>query len=746
MVNFVSPGVYVIEKDISDYTPSINPTVVGIVGFATKGPGNKPTLITSAENLKKTFGEPQETLAGQGLEGALEILKDCNQVYYVRAVDTATSADASTVVRMGSAPAIGVSAGAFGVTSSIYLKVKITDNNGTVPSEFLTPRSYSVPAGLTVGGAAATSQAAAMKSVLGGDLQADKVGSYFNEHDTDLTGRTVGMLGNFIVGNYAGSGATLSVSAYSSSDYDAAKGTRVLLALDGSGNPSACTAAGLPNADRTDDLPYRHALVSSLTVKGFTFVDASATSGLGYKVESLHPGTGYNTSTNADGATLGIQAQVTPLGNRDAIFNVLSQGAQEENRVVSLVGSGAYIEDQVNTGDTESVNGFKSQFIKGNLFADNAIFSDNKLTYYQSYTSSLGAGKFIHMVGGAPSAAINETLNYQSFLGTGVNASAASPRFVKLIEGTRNMFNGANGDGNGNTTQEATALIGVTAPKRTGIQALDDELAPVTIACVPGITDQDVQNGLVSLAESKGNFLAVLGTPIGIGQPQDAIQFANGTSPYRSAALNSSYAALYYPAVKKLQVEFGKDMWFDPAIFGVKVMAKTDTIADVWFAPAGLQRGKLSVTDVEVDLNQGDRDSLYGNGNCINPITNFGADGVVIFGQRTTQRQPTALDRINVRRLMIYIKRLVEASTKRFIFEPNDPLTQERITNLLTPAFADIQQRRGITSFRVICDETVNTPERVDRNELWCKVLIKPTKAAEMLVFELNVTNQATSF
>ena len=744
MVNFVSPGVYVIEKDISDYTPSINPTVVGIVGFATKGPGNKPTLITSAENLKKTFGEPQETLAGQGLEGALEILKDCNQVYYVRAVDTATSADASTVVRMGSAPAIGVSAGAFGVTSSIYLKVQITDNNGTTPAEFLSPRSYSIPAGLTVGGAAATSQAAAMKSVIGGDLQADKFGSYFNEHDTDLTGRTVGMLGNFLVANYAGSGATLSVSAYTNSAFT--EGTRVLLALDGSGNPSACTVDGLPNADRDTDATYQHALVSSLTVKGFTFVDGSATSGLGYKVESLYPGTGYNTSTNADGATLGIQAQVRPLGNRDTIFNVLSQGAQEENRVVSLVGSGVYIEDQINTGDTESVNGFKSQYVKGNLIADNAIFSDSKLTYYQSYTSSLGAGTFVHMVGGPPSAAISETLNYQSYLGTATNASAASPRFVKLIEGTRNMVDGANGDGNGNTTQEATALIGVTAPKRTGMQALDDELAPVTIALVPGITDQDVQNSLVSLAESKGNFLAVLGTPIGIGQPQDAIQFANGTSPYRSAALNSSYAALYYPAVKKLQVEFGKDMWFDPAIFGVKVMARTDTVADVWFAPAGLQRGKLNVADVEVDLNQGDRDSLYGNGNCINPITNFGADGVVVFGQRTTQRQPTALDRINVRRLMIYIKRVVESATKRFIFEPNDPLTQERITNLLTPTFTDIQQRRGITSFRVICDETVNTPERVDRNELWCKILIKPTKAAEMLVFELNVTNQATSF
>ena len=95
---------------------------------------------------------------------------------------------------------------------------------------------------------------------------------------------------------------------------------------------------------------------------------------------------------------------------------------------------------------------------------------------------------------------------------------------------------------------------------------------------------------------------------------------------------------------------------------------------------------------------------------------------------------------------MLFIKATIEASTKRFVFEPNDVVTQERITDLLQPFFADVQARRGIQEFKVICDATVNTPVRVDRNELWCKIMIKPTKAAEILIFELNITSQSASF
>ena len=175
-------------------------------------------------------------------------------------------------------------------------------------------------------------------------------------------------------------------------------------------------------------------------------------------------------------------------------------------------------------------------------------------------------------------------------------------------------------------------------------------------------------------------------------------------------------------------------------------MCFTDEVADPWFAPAGLSRGRLTQPiDVEVKLNQGDRDALYGPGNIVNPITKFNTDGIVIYGQRTGQRAPTALDRINVRRLMIFLRRMVLQSTRRFVFEPNDPVTWEAVRSVINPALADIQQRRGITAFQTVCDSTTNTPLRVDRNELWCKIILKPTKTAEILVFELNLTNQSAS-
>ena len=94
---------------------------------------------------------------------------------------------------------------------------------------------------------------------------------------------------------------------------------------------------------------------------------------------------------------------------------------------------------------------------------------------------------------------------------------------------------------------------------------------------------------------------------------------------------------------------------------------------------------------------------------------------------------------------MVYLKRVITAATLNFVFEPNDKMTQETIQNVVSPMLGDIQRRRGITEFKVICDETVNTPVRVDRNELWCKVFIKPTKAAEVLIFELNITNQSAN-
>jgi len=316
-------------------------------------------------------------------------------------------------------------------------------------------------------------------------------------------------------------------------------------------------------------------------------------------------------------------------------------------------------------------------------------------------------------------------------------------RFNKLVEGNYSLAGGTNGDGDVNTL----VGTGATEPK-TGVHAFEDESLNVGIALVPGVYNEAVQNELISVAESTQAFLALVSPPYGIGTTQDAIDWHNGkstTTAYsRTSAINSSYAAIFFPHVKVFSTFDKKDRWYDPTIFAARQMAFTDSVADSWFAPAGFRRGRLTKpTDVEVKITQGDRDSMYSGGNAINPISSFPQQGITIFGQRTAQRSPSALDRINVRRLMIYIRKVLLQGTGRFVFEPNDEFTWEQLEAALNPFLDDILRRRGIQDFRVICDETVNTPARVDRNELWCKVILKPTKTAEIIIFELNLTSQS---
>jgi phage tail sheath protein FI len=142
-------------------------------------------------------------------------------------------------------------------------------------------------------------------------------------------------------------------------------------------------------------------------------------------------------------------------------------------------------------------------------------------------------------------------------------------------------------------------------------------------------------------------------------------------------------------------------------------------------------------------VNQGDRDALYSN--ALNPIHKDPTGGIVVFGQKTTQRIPTALDRVNVRRLMIFVRKTLLQLGKPFQFEPNDAFTWEQVEAAIDPFLSDLIARRAIVEGAVKCDGTTNTPLRVDRNELWCSITIKPTKVAETVVFEVNLTNQAAT-
>lgn len=730
MTTYVSPGVYTIEKDISEYAPSINTSIVGVVGFASKGPTNKATLITNQNNLVRNFGEPSEGITGQALEGALEILEQTNSLYFVRAASS-DAADASALMSIGSCPTILVSGGGsftagegFGVGSALTLRIQVYDNSGT--AQF--PDNDSAGKDFTINTGTATGQGEALRKVLGGGLDSDKIGCFFNGPTDSPTG--LGLSG-MIFGSFAGSGASIGVSACSGTSFNPTTD-------DGATDSGVSCLSMCYGPSAAINFGASGELASSVRVFGTSIVKTGEDSAA-YAVESIYPGTGYNGGTTTAGDTSGNSISIESLGADKFTLVVNEDGTAAESFKTSFVGSGAFIEDVINTGETN----LKSDVIKGNLIKENADATAASITDFAGILSGvIGVKNFL-----MSTQYFNPRANYTGGTSTFIRTDEShdGPRFNKLLATTtaESLAGGTAG------TEGATELIGSNAvTPKTGMQALDDPTLNIGIALVPGIYTESVQNNLITLAETTQNFLALVAPPYAIGTVQDAIDWSNGksssTAGSRSSAINSSYAAIYWPHVKVFSTFDGKDRFYDPSIFAARQMAFTDAIADSWFAPAGFRRGRLTKpSDIEVKLNQGDRDSLYSGGNVVNPIVSFPQQGITIFGQRTAQRSPSALDRINVRRLMIYIRKVILAGTQRFVFEPNDEFTWSQIEGVLNPFLDDIRRRRGITEFRVVCDETVNTPIRVDRNELWTKVLIKPTKTAEILIFEINLTNQS---
>jgi phage tail sheath protein FI len=709
--NYVSPGVYTVEKDISDFTPSINTSIVGIVGFASKGPTNKATLITDQESLVRTFGQPSEAINGQGLEGALEILEQTNSVYFIRCAD-ADALDASATVSVGHCPAIAVSGQAnndatarYGIEVPVTLRIQVKDSQGVAKfsDNGGAGRDY------VVNVPNARSQSEALRSVIGGALDADLAG-VFNAGSFDSG---LGLSGA-IVGSFAGSGAELTAKICEGTTFNEASGiANALRAFDPTADPTA--NFGISSTGES----------SSITVKGAQ-ITTTGTNSLSYLVQSIHPGAGYNGGVRANGDTSGNSITLTSLGSQNFVVGVNEQGVALETFKASLVASGVFLENVINTGETNTT----SRVIKGNIVRDGSDVSVTALTNFADSISLLTTGPFA-----------------TSFNGS-VTAAATGGRFAKLVgTAATNLAGGTNGIA-ATENGRSTALIGdATKEPKTGMQALDDDVINVGVALVPGVATQEVQNALITLAETTQDFMALVAPPYAVGTVQDAIDWTNGqssTTGSRTTAINSSFAAVHWPWVKVFSTFDGKDRWYDPSIFAARQMAYTDSVADTWFAPAGFRRGRLTKpTEVEVKLNQGDRDSLYSGGNIVNPIVSFPQQGLTIFGQRTGQRSPSSLDRINIRRLMIYVRKVILASTQRFVFEPNDEFTWSQIEGVVNPFLDDIRRRRGITEFRVVCDETTNTPLRVDRNELWTKVLLKPTKTAEVIVFEINLTNQS---
>ena len=259
---------------------------------------------------------------------------------------------------------------------------------------------------------------------------------------------------------------------------------------------------------------------------------------------------------------------------------------------------------------------------------------------------------------------------------------------------------------------------------------------------VPGVTLGDgplssLADDVVAVCEGRGDSMAII----------DTTAYGSTVSQAVTAAttIGSSYGAAYYPWVQVFSNNLGKAVWCPPSVVMGGVFAFNDQVGAEWFAPAGLSRGGIqSVLRAERRLSQDDRDTLYDAN--VNPLASFPGEGVVAFGQKTLQKKATALDRINVRRLLITLKNFLGQVGRSLVFEQNTATTRNRFLSVAEPYLESVVQRQGLYAFKIVMDDSNNTSDVIDRNQLVGQIYLQPSKTAEFIVLDFTVLPTGAAF
>lgn len=316
-------------------------------------------------------------------------------------------------------------------------------------------------------------------------------------------------------------------------------------------------------------------------------------------------------------------------------------------------------------------------------------------------------------------------------------------------------FNNTRDLGDDETEKTSYALKSIL----TAIEMVSDpEVVEMNALLVPGVQALQVHEKMLAACENRGDSIAIIdpqGDYLGKAETHQtsAVDVASAISYLKDTlSANTSYGTAYFPSVLVRDPNSSATIWMPPSVVALGTYGYGEKNAELWFAPAGFNRGGLSeggtgglpVIGVSYKLNSKERDDLYSAN--INPIASFPAEGIVIFGQKTLQVTPSALDRVNVRRLMNYIKKEISRMAATVLFDQNVQITWDRFTGQVLPFLASVQARYGLSDYKVILDKTTTTPDLIDRNILYAKIFLKPTRAIEFIALDFNITNSGASF
>jgi len=717
----VSPGVFSNEIDASFLPAAIGDIGAAVVGPTVKGPALLPTVVSSYSEFQAIFGDTfksgSTTLQYLTSHTAQEYLKHAGKLTVVRILDGTPLRANATVLTAGSTSPTGLT---YGVGGLAIL--------GTEESATYVISSSTVSSTQFIGQASPNT-----------DSSTDDIRFFFK--GTDATALATNLAAEFNATSKfsdfsaAGVGAEFQISG-------AAAG------IGGNGLSVTSGSSTFSTAGGTDDAAVETTAFKINALNEGTVLNNAANYGTNGLLQSgSASNVRWEISTN--NATKGTFTLLVRKGDdinkRKQIletWNNLSMDPNASNYVGKAVGD-SYPTITAN-GDDPFVSWAgkypnKSKYVYVSEIGDLPDFLDE-----QGDVRVVGSGDLIPAVGtgsahGSFSGGTNGFSGFDS-LGNHVTSSTlagvVSP--VGFYDGI------VAGDSQGFKISSTTAADGGAA-YMTALNLLKNaDEYDINLILLPGIVDSLAtgHTGLITKAidvcESRGDCFFVYDS---VAYSETSI--ANVTTKVETR--DSNYAATYWPWVQISDAQTGTLRWVPPSVVLPGIYAFNDKVAAPWFAPAGLNRGGLTtVVQAARKLTHTNRDDLYESN--VNPIATFPGQGVVVWGQKTIQKKASALDRVNVRRLLIKVKKFIAASSRFLLFEQNNAVTRNKFLNIANPYLEQVQAQSGLNAFKVIMDDTNNTPDIVDRNILYGQIFLQPTRTAEFIVLDFTIQPTGATF
>jgi hypothetical protein len=714
----VSPGVFTNEVDQSFLPAGVAAIGAAVVGPTAKGPALIPTVVSSYSEFVQTFGGKIESGSG-ATKNSYKYLTNYAAQEYLKYADTLT------VVR--------ILAGSYTPAQSVVSSSVSSGNTFSSASvTFAHVPSGSVDASgqmdeLTIGGVDFTfvSESAGLTNT------ATQIFVEFVKAGGETTTTTVAE--NMVSAiNDNSSTHGLAITATNSANVlilsGSSAGVLTLAMTTGSGGDGTAT---------TNEFGL---MSSGNSVQGGTNTTTEANC---FTLTTLSDGADLNSYgpevTNnllSSGSDNNIRWEITSVNNAKGTFNLqIRRGNDTSKRKVLL--------EQYNnlTLDPNSSD-FISRRIgdQFNTLADSGetqpylqLTGDyqNKSKYVR-VTTHVTTYNYLDENGNVRDASLSGSLpavGSGSFNGGSDGTVLHPQKFYDTIEDTN--VQGFNPDiaGNGGTSySDAIALL------------KNQDEYDINLITLPGLVNSKhgtTIGELIQMCEDRGDCFSIV-DPVLYG-----MTIADATTQAESRDTN--YAAMYWPWIKIPDPDLGRNVWVPAGTCIPSVYAFNDRVAAPWFAPAGLNRGGIDIAvQAQRKLTHANRDTLYESN--VNPIATFPNAGVTVFGQKTLQKKASALDRVNVRRLLIAAKKFIASTTKFLVFENNTAATRNRFLSIVNPYFESVQQRQGLFAFKVVMDETNNTPDVIDRNQMKGQIFLQPAKTAEFIIIDFNILPTGAAF